>query len=256
MEKGQDKKVQGKIHLFFAVLAMFLLVVSLLLTSVQIAVYGDAKYRFYEKEYVKYNVTEPLGMELSDVMAVTDYMMEYLIGRKDKLSIETDVDGRRQDFFNEQDRLHMDDVQGLFLGGLALRRGAFAVLAAALVFLAAACRKEMWRTLARSFQAVLGILAALILFLGIAMARNFNAVFTKFHEIFFDNDLWIFDPAEDYMIRMLPEGLFFDMVIRIGGIFLAGLTVLLILSIVYTVRSGKAGSGGNGEEKAEEERLG
>ena len=110
--------------------------------------------------------------------------------------------------------------------------------------------------MARSFQAVLGILAALILFLGIAMARNFNAVFTKFHEIFFDNDLWIFDPAEDYMIRMLPEGLFFDMVIRIGGIFLAGLTVLLILSIVYTVRSGKAGSGGNGEEKAEEERLG
>lgn len=109
--------------------------------------------------------------------------------------------------------------------------------------------------MARSFQVVLGILAALILFLGIAMARNFNAVFTKFHEIFFDNDLWIFDPAEDYMIRMLPEGLFFDMVIRIGGFFLTGLTVLLILSIVYSVRSWKAGSGSNREEKAEEERL-
>ena len=229
-------------------------VVILLISGFQAAMYAD--FGVYEREYTKYQVLRELDMEMEDAMYVTREMMAYLEGDRERLSVVTTVEGTEQDFFNEQDRLHMDDVQGLFLGGLALRRGAFAVLAAALVFLAAACRKEMWRTLARSFQAVLGILAALILFLGIAMARNFNAVFTKFHEIFFDNDLWIFDPAEDYMIRMLPEGLFFDMVIRIGGIFLAGLTVLLILSIVYTVRSGKAGSGGNGEEKAEEERLG
>lgn len=229
-------------------------VVILLISGFQAAMYAD--FGVYEREYTKYQVLRELDMEMEDAMYVTREMMAYLKGDRARLSVVTTVEGTEQDFFNEQDRLHMDDVQGLFLGGLALRRGAFAVLAAALVFLAAACRKEMWRTLARSFQAVLGILAALILFLGIAMARNFNAVFTKFHEIFFDNDLWIFDPAEDYMIRMLPEGLFFDMVIRIGGIFLAGLAVLLILSIVYTVRSGKAGSGGNREEKAEEERLG
>lgn len=229
-------------------------VVILLISGFQAAMYAD--FGVYEREYTKYQVLRELDMEMEEAMYVTREMMAYLKGDRERLSVVTTVEGTEQDFFNEQDRLHMDDVQGLFLGGLALRRGAFAVLAAALVFLAAACRKEMWRTLARSFQAVLGILAALILFLGIAMARNFNAVFTKFHEIFFDNDLWIFDPAEDYMIRMLPEGLFFDMVIRIGGIFLAGLAVLLILSIVYTVRSGKAGSGGNREEKAEEERLG
>ena len=229
-------------------------VVILLISGFQAAMYAD--FGVYEREYTKYQVLRELDMEMEDAMYVTREMMAYLKGDRERLSVVTTVEGTEQDFFNEQDRLHMDDVQGLFLGGLALRRWAFAVLAAALVFLAAACRKEMWRTLARSFQAVLGILAALILFLGIAMARNFNAVFTKFHEIFFDNDLWIFDPAEDYMIRMLPEGLFFDMVIRIGGFFLTGLTVLLILSIVYTVRSGKAGSGGNGEEKAEEERLG
>lgn len=221
-------------------------VVILLISGFQAAMYAD--FGVYEREYTKYQVLRELDMEMEDAMYVTREMMAYLKGDRERLSVVTTVEGTEQDFFNEQDRLHMDDVQGLFLGGLALRRGAFAVLAAALVFLAAACRKEMWRTLARSFQAVLGILAALILFLGIAMARNFNAVFTKFHEIFFDNDLWIFDPAEDYMIRMLPEGLFFDMVIRIGGIFLAGLAVLLILSIVYTVRSGKAGSGGNREE--------
>ncbi len=228
-------------------------VVILLISGFQAAMYAD--FGVYEREYTKYQVLRELDMEMEDAMYVTREMMAYLKGDRERLSVVTTVEGTEQDFFNEQDRLHMDDVQGLFLGGLALRRWAFAVLAAALVFLAAACRKEIWRTLARSFQVVLGILAALILFLGIAMARNFNAVFTKFHEIFFDNDLWIFDPAEDYMIRMLPEGLFFDMVIRIGGFFLTGLTVLLILSIVYSVRSWKAGSGSNREEKAEEERL-
>ena len=142
----------------------------------------------------------------------------------------------RQDFFNEQDRLHMEDVQVLFLGGLSLRRWASAVLAAALALLAFVCRKDMWKTLAGSFQATLGVLAVCILLLGIAVARDFNAVFTKFHEIFFDNDLWLFDPATDYMIRMLPEGLFFDMVLRIGGFFLTGLGICLALSIFCMVR--------------------
>jgi len=216
-------------------------VVILLISSFQAAMYLD--FGIYEKEYTKYQVLRALDMKMEDAMYVTREMMAYLKGDRERLSVVTTVEGKEQDFFNEQDRLHMEDVQGLFLGGLAMRRWAFAVLAAALVILAAVCRKEMWKTLAGSFQAALGILAALILFLGIAMVRNFNAVFTKFHEIFFDNDLWIFDPAEDYMIRMLPEGLFFDMVIRIGGFFLAGLTVLLILSIVYTVRSRKVGGG-------------
>ena len=39
------------------------------------------------------------------------------------------------------------------------------------------------------------------------------------------------------MIRMLPEGLFSDMVIRIGVLFIAGLAVLLIISIIWRKKS-------------------
>lgn len=53
-------------------------------------------------------------------MKVTSYMMDYLIG-KEEVSIETECEGRTCDFFNEQDRLHMEDVKNLFLGGLKLR---------------------------------------------------------------------------------------------------------------------------------------
>lgn len=79
-----------------------------------------------------------------------------------------------------------------------------------------------------------GVISIILAFL---VSRDFDAVFTKFHEIFFSNDLWIFDPAVDYMIRMLPEGLFFDMVIRIGILFIGGLVILLIGSIIWRHRT-------------------
>lgn len=223
-----------KLQWIFGGTASLAAVVILLITSFQAAMYVD--FGVYQREYEKYEVLDDLGMEMDDVMYVTREMMAYLKGERDVLSVVTMVEGREQDFFNEQDRLHMEDVQVLFLGGLSLRRWASAVLAAALALLAFVCRKDMWKTLAGSFQATLGVLAVCILLLGIAVARDFNAVFTKFHEIFFDNDLWLFDPATDYMIRMLPEGLFFDMVLRIGGFFLTGLGICLALSIFCMVR--------------------
>ncbi len=218
--------------------ASLAMVVILLISSFQAAMYLD--FGVYQREYTKYKVLRELDMDMDDAMYVTREMMAYLKGNRESLSVVTTVEGVEQDFFNEQDRLHMKDVQVLFLGGLALRRGAALVLAVSLVLLLVIRRQELWRILSRSYQVTMGVLTAMILILGSAMATNFNAVFTKFHEIFFDNDLWIFDPAEDYMIRMLPEGLFFDMVIRIGGFFLAGLGILLILSIVYTIVNKKA----------------
>ena len=62
--------------------------------------------------------------------------------------------------------------------------------------------------------------------LGFLISRDFTAVFTKFHELLFNNDLWLLDPETDYMIRILPEGFFLDMTLRIGKIFGAALLVV------------------------------
>lgn len=207
------------------VFSMFLLVIVLLLTSFQMVIYGDPEYKFYEKEYEKYNVTQSLGMTLPDVMDVTEYMMDYLIGREDALSIETDVDGKHQDFFNEQDRLHMADVRKLFLGGLELRN--VLVVSAALVLMALALMKaDLKRFLIKAYGIAMAVFAALLVFLGAACAADFTKCFTIFHKIFFTNDLWLFDPDTDYMIRMLPEGFFSDMAVRTVLVFAGALAVL------------------------------
>ena len=63
-----------------------------------------------------YRVTDDLNMKIDNVMAVTEHMMAYLIGKEEKLSICHDVDGEHQDFFNEQDRLHLADVRNFVSG--------------------------------------------------------------------------------------------------------------------------------------------
>ena len=213
------------LHKILAILPSISLIVILLISSFEIGAYGD--WNFYEKEYEKYKVADELYMEMPDIMKVTKFMMSYLRGNEKKLSIETEVEGNIQDFFNEKDRLHMADVQGLFLGGLAIRRGAILVLLfsmAALVLM-----KADWkRLIPQMYQRVLAVFLALTAVAGFLFSRDFNKYFVIFHHIFFNNNLWILDPAEDYMIRMLPEGFFYDMVMRIGSIF----AVFLIVSFV------------------------
>lgn len=230
-----------------AAAAMFLWIIVMLLTSFQIGIYGDPEYKFYEERYEKYQVTEELHMELSDVMEVTDYMMDYLIGREDELTFVTDVDGREQDFFNEQDRLHMADVKNLFLGGLKLRNLLLVLvvlICGGLVF----TKCDMRRTLGRAYAIAFGVFAGLGIFLAVAFSIDFTSCFRIFHEIFFTNDLWMFDPAEDYMIRMLPEGFFSDMVLRIAGIFAAG---LLLVALVFALWGRLAGKIGRRQEQTE-----
>ena len=91
------------------------------------ACYAD--YGFFEKEYEKYGVLHDLSMEMDDVMDVTEHMMDYLRGREESMQIRTRVDGREQDFFNEQDLFHMAEVKDLFLGMFRIRTGAAVVLA-------------------------------------------------------------------------------------------------------------------------------
>ena len=204
-----------KIHWCAGIILGFSIIAALLITSFEIAMYSD--FDVYRQEYEKYDVLSDLDMTMDDVMYVTHEMMDYLRGDGDTLSVMTTVEGQEQDFFNEQDRFHMGEVRDLFIGGLNIRLGACVAAVLCILFLIIT-HADFKKIIPRSYWIALGVTGAAVLLIGIAAVIDFNAVFVQFHHIFFDNDLWIFDPAEDYMIRMLPEGLFYDMVIRIGAI--------------------------------------
>jgi len=63
--------------------------------------------------------------------------------------------------------------------------------------------RRFWRLL---FPMQLGMVAPFIF--GFFMFVGFDAFFIKFHELFFSNDDWLFNPATDPIINVLPEQFF------------------------------------------------
>lgn len=202
------------------------LVVMLLLTCVSQAVFGNMNY--FRKEFEKYNVTQNIDMEMDDIMYVMDELMDYLHGyREDLEEIVTDVNGETRDFFTEREKTHMADCKVLFDGGFAIRKGA-AVVFAALTLLLVFKKKFSLRRFLKYAALFSVIIAAAAGILAIAASIDFNACFIVFHKLFFNNDLWILDPAEDLIINILVEPFFADMALKIALYCAAVLAVIVI----------------------------
>ena len=216
-----------------AIIISITAIMILLITAFEIGAYTD--YGWYERSYEKYGVLDDLEMQMEDVIHVTKEMMTYLRGNRADLVVETNVDGEVREFFNDREKAHMVDVKNLFVGGLWIRRIAILVFLFSIVFL---IRSEAdWKKiLPKSFLIGLGVFIGITGGAGLLFMSDFNKYFLLFHEMFFGNDLWLLNPETDLLIRMLPEGFFLDMVVRIGIIFLLLLSVGVIISIVALYR--------------------
>ena len=178
---------------------------------------------FYYVQIKALGVCAASGLTEAQVRAAYADVMDYCLGL-------------RRDFaagvlpFSAEGASHFADVRGLFLLDLA-------VLAAALLLLLGlkiACRRRRTalpplagRT--PGFWAACG-LGGLIAAVGAAAATDFNRAFTVFHGIFFPGkENWLFDPATDPVILLLPEEFFRNCAIAIGASLL-GLCLWLILA--------------------------
>lgn len=193
----------------------FCLMAVVLITSVEAVVYWNDGY--FEKEYRKYHVLEKVSMEMDDLLSVTDEMMAYLKDEREDLVVDTIVDGKEREFFNEKEKRHMADVQGLFLGAVGLRRWA-----AVLMVLGAAALlvKKQGLVLLRRLQWGIGLFIGGMAGLSALASTDFTKYFTYFHLLFFDNMDWYLDPETDLLINIVPEGFFRDTAYRIAALFL------------------------------------
>ena len=133
---------------------------------------------FTKKEYQKYEVTEDLDMNIDHVMYVTEHMMNYLIGKEEKLSVVTTVEGKEQDFFNERDRMHMRDVRNLFLGGIKVG-GVCLIVAAAILTMFKKREKDWKRLFCRAYSIALGVMAG-------HRCTAWHCFQYRFYDVFYD----------------------------------------------------------------------
>lgn len=227
------------LHNLLGIFCGIALMTVLFITSIEAVTYWTPGY--YEREYTKYHVLEAVDMEMEDLLEVTDEMMAYLRGRREDLHVQTTVGGQPREFFNEREIAHMEDVQGLFLAAISIRRLALALIAVcvtALVLLKADLSYVLPRTVcigSALFFSVLAVLAAII-------STNFSKYFIVFHHIFFDNDLWLLDPATDLLINIVPEPFFMDTALRIGITYGLAVAAVFLVCIWLMRKQKKKGS--------------
>ena len=170
-------------------------------------------------------LAEKTGLTEEEIRTAYDEMMDYCLGGD---TFSTGVLPHSQEGAS-----HFTDVRGLFLLDLQVLGGSVLVLILLLV-LGRLTRRSCAPLLGRgpAFWAGAGLGVSFALVGGLA-ALDFNRAFVIFHRLFFPGkDNWIFDPATDPIILMLPQEFFRNCAIAILALLLGGCIILILADLI------------------------
>ena len=180
---------------------------------------------WFSREFDKYSVFENMQIEMSmdEALDVADGMMDYLHGQKSAPG----------DFFTERELKHLADCREIAESIFLLRWIAIVAIIVLLVLIKALRRHRAKRTIASAYT-----FTTILSFVGLGYLwyranQGFGELFEEFHQLMFDNTLYILDPAEDNLINLLPQGFFSDTAQAIALMYIAVSVVLLYLVRKY-----------------------
>jgi len=188
---------------------------------------------FYNYAYNRNETHELIGISEHDLERVTRLLIDYMRVNTDNLDIIVDIHGEQRPFFSEIEIKHMIDVQDLFRIGFIIRNIAVVLFAATFLSGFLYERRPILKEYARSFIYGTIMLVCLGGALLAIIFSDFEYAFIIFHEIFFDNDLWLLDPNIDLLINIVPLQFFVDLFIVIMALFASIIIAFLILCNIY-----------------------
>ena len=201
----------------------------LLLTASVNGAAGSA--RLYNYGFDKYDISATTGLEQAELEKAARGLIDYFRSGEEYISLTAVKNGESFTLFNEREVGHLKDVKGLFNLDFRVMLGTllYCLLFAALCAL-------LWRDWRRLGGALLGggvLTLALMVALGLGALFGFDELFLQFHLISFTNDLWLLDPARDYLIMLFPQGFWYDAMMVIvlataGGAIISGAAGWLI----------------------------
>ncbi|MFA5451764.1 MAG: TIGR01906 family membrane protein, partial [Dehalococcoidales bacterium] len=162
-------------------------------------------------------------------------LIRYFNSSEELAEITVIKNGQLFILFNEKEVLHLKDVKDLVnLDYTALVLSSLYVLGFCAVYLA--LKPAEWRKLLHKFMfgSVLALLV--IAMIGIIALMDFNWLFLQFHLISFSNNLWLLDPATDYLIMMFPEGFWADAALLVAGLTAGGALLTGTASCILACR--------------------
>lgn len=177
---------------------------------------------FYGKEFERYDVYGQL--EGHDVDGINADVIGYISGKNNELD--------DMGFFSQRETLHLKDVRELI--GKINRAAAisFAIFLISMILASSLLNFGRKKTAEKILLAIfvgstIALIAALVLI--ISSTANFGSAFGAFHGIFFEAGTYSFDPQNEKIVVIYPEGLFFDALaaIMIKTIFSSAIFIIM-----------------------------
>ena len=179
---------------------------------------------FARIEYARPNFPQDeYGFTREERIEYSRYAILYLVNNADidYLADLTFSDG--SPLFNQRELDHMVDVKVLITQLLNVWYGVTLVLGVLLIWFR---RTQRWSQFRRAAGTGGIVTIAVLLFVGLLVAINFEWFFTQFHYLFFEGDTWLF-LSSDTLIRLFPIEFWLDAAIGILLITLIGAGLLI-----------------------------
>ncbi len=223
-----------KVLLYFLLglsLSLFILTTSIHIKSFDI--------NYYMNSFKENNIEAVTNMDEENLRHVAEDFIKYLKDDRPKLDTTAVINGELRPVYGEREILHMIDVKALFK--LNHRINTISIIVFIVILLTLLKTKTLnLHSLGRTLMITVGINLALLLILVILIQSDFTQYFTYFHEIFFNNDLWLLDPKTEVLIQMMPEPFFIKAAIGIGLYYGTALLLMMIIGfLLYKKRREK-----------------
>lgn len=193
---------------------------------------------FMLRGFREYDVAATTGLDDAQLQRIADAFVAYFQAPPGQIQMQVTAFGHARPLFNDRELAHMEDVQALIQFFLRMQLIAAAVVAVRLVFVVAFDRAP--GPLARDMLLSTGLILVLVILVAVLSWIDFDALWTRFHQIAFRNDLWLLDPTQDYLIMLFPEPFWLAATIRMatsvalqtGLVAIAGLALALFPRII------------------------
>ena len=194
--------VQSIVYLLFVFCLPVLLVTSTLYWEVN-------ELRLYEYGFDKYEISQTTGIDRLQLTNVARHLIDYFNLKVDTAQIVVGEKRGEFNLFNERELVHLQDVRSLIQLDYWVQRGALFILITCVLVLFFGLRVD-WRIVVKALFWGSLVTVGLMCILAFWAFWGFEQFFLLFHVLSFPNEYWMLDPARDYLIRLFPEGFFYD----------------------------------------------
>lgn len=206
---------------------LFVLAIPILLVTTNVRFFAG-EVRFYERGFRQHDADQVTGVSMPELDAAARQIVDYFENDTDTLRILVTADGEEVSLFNTRETDHMRDVKWLMRIVFRLNEISIAYVLSYITAVYLWSGERSLSSLARLSLAGVATGAVVLGAIGFFAVTGFDAAWTRFHEIVFQNDLWQLNPDTDHLIQMFPEPFWEESTYLIGIMTIAEAVAIVI----------------------------